>query len=58
MTTALFTLRAVQTGLSIADLKSMSFGMVLDMFVELANDSCEYSYVATQEDMNRLAGRR
>lgn len=58
MTTGLFCLRAVQTGLSIADLRLLTFGMVLDMFTERSNDNCEYSYIATQDDINKLAGRR
>ena len=29
-------------------------GMVMDMFTEKGNDSIEWPYMATQEDMNRF----
>lgn len=29
-------------------------GMVMDMFAEKGNDSIEWPYMATQEDMNRF----
>ena len=54
MNTALFLLRAVQLGLSIADLDYLSVGMVFDMFVEKQNDSYEYPVLATQADIDRL----
>lgn len=50
--TALFLLRAVQLGLTMQDLDSISFGMVLDMYTESSNDSVEYKEIATQEDMD------
>lgn len=54
MTTALFLLRAAQAGISISDLDLLSIGMVSDMFTESANDSAEYAYLPTQEDIDRL----
>lgn len=51
---ALFLLRAVQLGLSMKDLDSISLGMVLDMFTEVGNDKCEYQEIATQDDMDNF----
>lgn len=50
--TALFLLRAVQLGLSMDDLDKLSLGMVMDMFTESSNDTCEYDKIATQEDFD------
>lgn len=52
MTTALFLLRTIEIGLSIDDLDKLTFGMVIDMFTEKSNDSVEYDYVATQDDID------
>lgn len=41
MMTALFMLRCVQLGLSIADLDLMTIGLVNDMFHESSRDSIE-----------------
>lgn len=38
MTTALFLLRCTEIGLSMNDLDDLTFGMVIDMFIEKAND--------------------
>ena len=51
---ALFILRAIQLGLSISDLYNISFGMVMDMYIESANDHEEYEEIATQEDMDNF----
>jgi hypothetical protein len=37
-----------------SDLDELDIGMIMDMWVEKANDSCEYAELATQEDMNRF----
>ena len=52
MTTALYLLRCVQMGISIADLDLLEIGMVFDMAVESSNDSYEYQQLATQEDFD------
>lgn len=52
--TALFMLRCVQCGISISDLDLLSIGMVNDMFTESQNDSFNYKYLATQEDIDKL----
>lgn len=54
MNTALYVLRAVQSGVSICDLKSISYGLVLDMIIEANNDNYEYDYIATQADIDNL----
>lgn len=52
--TALFLLRATQLGLTMKDLDSITFGMVLDMYTEMANDHEGYEEIATQEDMDNF----
>ena len=52
--TGLYLHRAFSCGLSIADLEELSIGMVQDIFIEKANDTYEYPYLATQEDIDRL----
>lgn len=54
MTTALILLRAVQIGLTLDDLDSLSLGMVYDILTEAANDDCEYKQIATQDDFDRF----
>ena len=54
MTTALFVLRAVQLGLTLADLDSLEYGAVIDMMTESGNDDCHYEIVVTQEDFDRF----
>lgn len=54
MTEALFHLRCVQIGLSMADLECLSMGACFDMFTESANDEVEYVPLADQTDIDRL----
>jgi len=55
MTTGLYHLRALQAGLTMADLETLSIGMVFDIFVECGNDrDGEYAQLATQEDIDNL----
>ena len=54
MNTALCVLRALQIGLSIADLELLSYGMVMDMLTEYGNDQCHYDRVADQADFDRF----
>ena len=56
MTTGLFLLRCIQTGLSMSDLEKMTFGMALDLITERNNDGEDYNTyrVATQEDFDRF----
>jgi hypothetical protein len=54
MTTALFLLRCVEIGISIADLDLLTIGMVMDIWTEKGNDSTTYDSVATQEDFDKF----
>lgn len=54
MTTALYLLRAVQIGLTIADLDSLEYGQVMDMITESGNDGCKYAELATQADFDKF----
>ena len=53
-TPGLYLLRAIQCGLTVADLKILSVGMVQDIMIEKANDNYEYPVLANQDDMDRL----
>lgn len=54
---AQFMLRCAELGLTDEDLRGMTMGMVFDMLVEKMNDSIEYPYKATQEDINTFFGK-
>lgn len=54
MSTPLFILRAVQLGLSMADLDLLSIGLVNDLFIENSNDEYPYQQIATQENFDRF----
>lgn len=54
MTTALFMLRCVQLGLSIADLDLLTIGSVNDMFNEKSRDEIHWREEATQADMDKI----
>ena len=56
MTTALLILRAVQVGISVADMDLLSIGMLNDIYTEAINDQeGEYAQLATQEDMDAFS---
>ena len=38
------------------DLDYLTYGLVLDMYTEKANDDYEYPYKPTQDDINRFFG--
>ena len=52
--TAVFTLRAVQIGLSIEDLEQLDIGFVFDLMIEAENDHYEYPYKAEQQDIDKF----
>ena len=52
MTTPLFLLRCVQTGISIADLDLLTIGTVNDMFQEHIRDNLEWPETAGQDDFD------
>lgn len=54
MTTALYLLRCVQAGLSVADLDYLEYGQVMDMLTESGNDNHKYQELATQDDFDRF----
>ena len=54
MTTPLFLLRSVESGISIQDMDLLTVGLVIDMWTEKANDGVKYARVATQEDFNKF----
>lgn len=54
MTTPLFLLRCVQTGISIQDLELLTVGLVLDIFTERVNDDYKWTKMATQEDFDKF----
>lgn len=54
MSTAILLLRAAQLGVSMADLETLSVGMLLDMYTEAMNDQEDYPVLATQEDFDRF----
>ncbi len=54
MTTALFMLRCVQLGISIADLDLLTIGSVNDMFLESKRDEETWDWIAGQDDFDRF----
>lgn len=47
-------LRCIQVGLSLADLNTLSYGLVIDILTEAANDNCDYKQLASQADFDRF----
>lgn len=41
-------------GLTLDDLDSLEYGMVLDLMTESGNDDCKYTPLASQSDMDRF----
>lgn len=41
-------------GLTLDDLDSLEYGLIIDMMTENANDGYEYRPLATQEDFDRF----
>ena len=54
---AIFMLRCAQLNLSDEALSGMTVGMVYDLLTEKINDSEEYPYKATQEDIDAFFGK-
>ena len=57
MTTALFLLRCVEIGISIAELDLLTIGMLMDIWTEKGNDGATYDNLATQEDFDKFSRR-
>ena len=51
--TAVYLLRVIQVGLSLADLDYLDYGEVMDIFIENGNDNYDYPQIATQDDYDR-----
>ncbi|MBR5013453.1 MAG: hypothetical protein IKY16_02480 [Bacteroidales bacterium] len=49
-----YLLRAKQLGLSWFELFELRQGEVVDMMIEKENDSAQYDYIATQDDMDHV----
>lgn len=54
MNTAVFLLRAFQTGMSMADLEILDEGTVIDIIIEAGNDHAEYTQKPTQDTFDRF----
>lgn len=50
-------LRCAELGLSWELLEQITIGMVLDMYIEKANDQEKYPYKATQDDIEAFFGK-
>ena len=56
MTSALLILRAKQVGLSLDEIDSLTWGQVMDVIIESANDNYEYPIKGTKSDYEKLMG--
>ena len=56
MTSALIVLRAKQVGFSLEEIDSLTWGQVMDVIVESANDNYKYPKKGTTEDYKKLMG--
>ena len=54
MNTAVIVLRAIQVGLSLADLDYLDYGELVDILTESTNDQADYPEVATQNDYDQF----
>jgi len=54
MNTAVIMLRAVQVGLSLADLDYLDYGELIDILTESGNDQENYPEIATQSDYDQF----
>ena len=56
MTSALLVLRALQVGFSMDEMDSLTWGQLMDVIVESANDNYKYPLKGTAEDYKKLMG--
>lgn len=52
--TAVYLLRCAELGLNDYDMENLTYGMVIDMMTEKANDEVKYREVATQGDFDKF----
>lgn len=56
MTSALVLLRAKQVGFTIDEIDALTWGQVMDVIIESANDNYKYPLKGTAEDYKKLMG--
>jgi hypothetical protein len=56
MTSALIILRAKQVGFTLDEIDSLTWGQLMDVIVESANDNYKYPVKGTSEDYKKLMG--
>lgn len=56
MTSALIILRAKQVGLSLSEMDALTWGQVMDVITESANDNYKYPKKGTKADFEKLMG--
>lgn len=56
MTSALVILRAKQVGFTLDEIDSLTWGQLMDVIVESANDNYKYPVKGTSEDYKKLMG--
>ena len=56
MTSALMILRAKQVGFSLDELDSITWGQVMDVIIESANDNFKYPKKGNKADFEKLMG--
>lgn len=56
MTSALTILRAKQVGFTLDEIDSLTWGQLMDVIVESANDNYKYPVKGTSEDYKKLMG--
>lgn len=54
MNTAVFMVRAKQTGLTLSEMDEIEEGFIMDMIIETGNDNYEYKEVANQDDFDNF----
>lgn len=56
MTSALIILRAKQVGFTLDEIDSLTWGQLMDVIIESANDKYKYPVKGTSEDYKKLMG--
>lgn len=56
MTSALVLLRAKQVGFTIDEIDDLTWGQLMDVIIESANDDYKYPVKGTSEDYKKLMG--
>lgn len=56
MTSALMVLRAKQVGFTLDEMDSLTWGQLMDVIIESANDNYKYPKLGTKSDYEKLMG--